>query len=104
MTFEENDQITLNKKSYLVVKKINKGLILIDDSINSKKLSVDELFDAMKLLSFDKINRSNAKIDKKILTEEVFDLDNRYYYPIFITMGMYVLVMYFTWKSLGLVM
>lgn len=102
--FEENDRITLNKKEYLVVKKIDKGLILIDHSIDTKALSMHEIFDEMKLLSFEKIKKSNTKIDKKILTAEVYTLDNRYYYPIFITIGMYVFVMYFTWKSLGLVM
>ncbi|MGM0379626.1 MAG: CPBP family glutamic-type intramembrane protease [Bacillota bacterium] len=90
---QENEIINFKKERYLIVKKISKGAVLLKDSLDTKIMSIKEIYDSLKLVKYKKL--------RKILTFEKIEMNYYKLTPIFLTIILYVYLMISFWKSYG---
>lgn len=93
MYLQENEMIDFKNEKYLIVKKISEGVVLIKNSLETKKMDIKEVYSKLKLVKYKKL--------RKILTFEKFEISYYKLIPVFLTVILYVYLMISFWESYG---
>jgi membrane protease YdiL (CAAX protease family) len=103
LEIKDDMSVIIKGEPYFIVKKKKKGLILINDELNFKELNINNIYN--KLIFLDNKNLVDVVIEENlnIHNKNNFKVELYKFFPLFLSLIVYVYFMILVWQSYGLI-